>query len=302
MSNDTLWHGTAANNTVRCMAAVTTNLVGEAMLRHRAAPTTTAALGRTLTGTLLLGSTLKELDRLTVQVRGNGPVGHITAEANGQGQVRGYVGRPHADLPRTANGKFDVGGIVGQGMLHVMREAGFAIGFRPEPYRGSVPLVSGEIAEDFAYYLTASEQIPSAVLLGVLLEPDSEKNLNPVTAAGGVMLQMMPGAAPETIAHIEENILQMPQLTTLIRQGAGPQDLLQAALGTLAWQPLADYEVAFACNCSYARAVALVSALPPEDIAEMLEQDGQAVLTCHFCNTDHRLDRAALEQILASAG
>lgn len=297
--NDFLLHGIAAENTVRCMAAVTTNLVAEAMSRHQTAPTATAALGRTLTGTLLLGSTLKELDRLTVQIRCDGPIANITAEANGTGQVRGYVGNPQADAPLRDRGKLDVAAVVGEGMFNVMREAGFEIGFRPEPYRGSVPLVSGEIAEDFAYYLTASEQIPSAVMLGVLLEPDATQTAR-VTAAGGVIVQMMPAADPNTITEIENNIRALPHTTTLIREGATPDDLLRAVLGTLDFQPLGRYDVGFQCTCSYERTVAVIGALPRVEVQAMLDEDGQAVLTCHFCNSSYVLDRAALEQILAA--
>lgn len=164
---DTLIHGTAADETVRCVAAVTTNLVKEAAERHETAPTATAAFGRTLTGTLLLGATYKDFDRLTVQIRCNGLVEGIVAEANNRGGVRGYVNNPAADVPLNAQGKYDVRGIVGDGMFTVTREEGFEIGLFKEPYQGTVPIISGEISEDFAYYLAKSEQIPSAVLTGV---------------------------------------------------------------------------------------------------------------------------------------
>src|SRR5918912_3674300 len=190
---DTLVRATAADGGIRCMAAVTTNLVAEAARRHETSPTVAAALGRTLTGTLLLGAGLKELDRLTVQIVCDGPVGGITAEANARGEVRGYVRHPEANPPLNARGKFDVGSVMGRGMLYVTHESGFDIGLYKEPYRGSVPLVSGEIGEDFAYYLTKSEQIPSGVLLGVFLR-GHESGAAFVEAAGGVLIQMMPGA------------------------------------------------------------------------------------------------------------
>ena len=226
---DTLIHGTAADGTVRCMAAVTTKLVAEAARRHDLWPTVAAALGRTLTGTLLLGSSLKELDRLTVQIVCDGPIGGITAEVNARGQVRGYVRNPEAHAPYNEKGKLDVRAVVGQGMFYVTRESGYDVGLYREPYRGSVPLVSGEIAEDFAFYLMKSEQIPSAVLLGVHLQPEAPY----VSAAGGLMIQMMPGASERTVAAIEASVNRMPQATTLIREGARPEELLRAALGDI---------------------------------------------------------------------
>src|SRR2546423_13997404 len=182
MQTDRLVRATAADGTVRCMAAVTTRLVAEAARRHKTSPTVAAALGRTLTGTLLLGAGLKELDRLTVQIVSEGPVGGITAETNARGEVRGYARNPEANPSLNASGKFDVSAVVGRGMFYVTHESGFDIGLYKEPYRGSVPLVSGELGEDFAYYLAKSEQIPSAALLGVLMRGDE---LGPGFGAGG---------------------------------------------------------------------------------------------------------------------
>src|ERR687885_2797660 len=232
---DTLIHGTAADGTVRCMAAVTTNLVADAARRHATSPTVAAALGRTLTGALLLGSGLKELDRLTVQITCDGPVGGITAEANARGEVRGYVRNPDANPPLNARGKFDVSSVVGRGMLYVTHESGFDIGLYKEPYRGSVPLISGEIGEDFAYYLAKSEQIPSAVLLGVFMRAREDGGWF-VEAAGGLIVQVMPGADEKTVAAIEETVRRTPHMTTLVRAGARPDDLLRAALGEVPFE------------------------------------------------------------------
>ena len=301
MSTDLLVHGTAADNTIRCMAVVTTNLVAEAMRRHQTAPTATAALGRALTGALLLGASFKELDRLTVQIRGDGPLGGITAEANARGQARGYVHNPETDLPLNAKGKLDVRGAVGQGMFHVLREAGFAEGLRPEPYSGSVPLISGEIAEDFTYYLAISEQIPSAMLLGVRLEPDAATQANYVAAAGGVLLQMMPGADENMITQIEDAINALPHTTELIRNGATPRDLLQAALGPISFSVLGERPVAFACPCSRARAIEMISSIGRGEVESILEEDGEARLNCHFCNEIYVLDQTDLTNILEGA-
>ena len=291
---DTLIHGTAADGTVRCMAAVTTSLVAEAARRHDLWPTVAAALGRTLTGTLLLGSSLKELDRLTVQIVCDGPVGGITAEANARGQVRGYVRNPEAHAPYNEKGKFDVRAVVGQGMFYVTRESGYDVGLYREPYRGSVPLVSGEIAEDFAYYLTKSEQIPSAVLLGVHLQPEAPY----VSAAGGVMIQMMPGASERTVAAIEAAVSRMPQTTMMIREGARPEDLLHAALADLEFEVLDEKQVSFTCPCSYERAVSMISSIDRAELESMLREDKGAVMTCHFCNETYRLDETELEKMM----
>ncbi|HEX8491741.1 MAG TPA: Hsp33 family molecular chaperone HslO [Pyrinomonadaceae bacterium] len=294
---DMLVHGTAADGTVRCMAAVTTNLVAEAARRHDLWPTVAAALGRTLTGTLLLGSSLKELDRLTVQIVGSGPIGGITAEANALGQVRGYVKNPEADAPYNENGKFNVRAVVGEGMFYVMRESGYDIGLYRDPYRGSVPLVSGEIGEDFAYYLLKSEQIPSAVMLGVHLQKEQPY----VSAAGGLMIQIMPGADERTVAAIESSVSRTPQVTKLIREGARPADLLRTALGSMDFELLDERPVSFACSCSYERAVSIISSIDRAELESMLREDRGAVMNCHFCNETYRLDETTLERILQDA-
>lgn len=291
---DTLVHGTAADGTVRGIAAVTTNLVAEAQRRHKASPTVAAALGRTLTGTLLLGASLKELDRLTVQIIGDGPIGGITAEANARGQVRGYVRNPEANMDLNEKGKFDVRGVVGNGMFYVMRESGYEIGLYREPYCGSVPLLSGEIAEDFAYYLTKSEQIPSAVMLTVFLRANQPDDAF-VTASGGVMIQIMPGADEKTIAAIEAGV---PQTTAMIREGARPIDLLRSALGPLDFELLDERPVSFACTCSYERFASILASLERAELEAMLREDRGAVMICHFCNETYRMDEAELEAIL----
>ena len=297
---DTMVRATAAEGTVRCVAAVTTNVVAEAARRHETSPTVAAALGRTLTGTLLLGASLKELDRLTVQIVCDGPIGGITAETNARGLVRGYVRQPDANPPLNAGGKLDVSAVVGGGMFYVTHESGFDIGLYKEPYRGSVPLVSGEIGEDFAYYLAKSEQIPSAVLLGVYLR-GRESGDAWVEAAGGLMIQMMPGADEKTVAAIERAVQGAPHTTTLIRDGARPVDLLSTVLGAVPFEVLEEKPVSFACLCSYERAVSLISSIDRNELETILREDKGAALTCHFCNETYRLDETALESILAAA-
>jgi molecular chaperone Hsp33 len=297
---DRLLRATAADGGIRCMAAVTTNLVAEAARRHETSPTVAAALGRTLTGALLLGSGLKEFDRLTVQIVCEGPVGGITVEANALGGVRGYARNPEADAPLNAQGKLDVAAVVGAGMFYVTYESGYELGLYKEPYRSSVPIVSGEIGEDFAYYLAKSEQIPSAVLLGVLVRA-SENGAQYIEAAGGLMIQVMPGADEKTIAVIEEAVRRTPHVTTLVRAGAQPVDLLRAVLGDVPFEVLEEREVSFACSCSYERAVSMISAIDRTELELILREDRGAAMTCHFCNETYRLDESALEGIIVGA-
>lgn len=293
---DKLVYGTAVGGTVRLMAAITTGITAEAIRRHQTSPTTSAALGRVLTGTLMLGASLKEFDRLTVKIECDGAVGGLVGEATKDGTVRGYVKNPEAELPPKENGKFDVSGIVGDGTFYVIRESGYDVGLYREPYVGSVPIVSGEIAEDFAYYMAKSEQIPSAVLLGVLLQPEEPF----VKASGGVMIQMMPGANEHIATMIEDTIKHAPHLTTVISEGATPEDLLKLVLGVIDFEILEERDVSFACNCSFDRAVTLISSLGRTEVASMLEEDKGAKMTCGFCNELYTLDETDLQKMLDS--
>jgi molecular chaperone Hsp33 len=291
---DKLIHATAADGTIRVLSAITTDIVAEAIRRHQTAPTSSAALGRVLTGTLLMAATLKDFDRLSTKIDCKGPVGGIIAEATKHGTVRGYVKNPDAELPARDDGKFDVRGVVGEGTFYVIRESGFDIGLHRDPYVGSVPIVSGEIAEDFAFYLAKSEQIPSAVVLGVLLQ-----NAEPyVKASGGVLVQMMPGANEHLITMIEDTIANAPHLTTVISDGATPEDLARLALGDIDFEVLESSNVEFRCNCSIERARTLIAALGRTEVESMLVEDKGAVMSCGFCSEVYQLDEADLEQIL----
>lgn len=295
---DKLIHGITEDGGIRVMAAITTETVTEAVRRHQTSPTVSAAFGRVLTGTLLLGASLKEFDRLTVKIECNGAVESIVAETTADGKVRGYVRNPQAELPLRADGKFDVAGVVGGGMFHVIRESGYDLGLYQAPYHGSVPLVSGEIAEDFAYYLAKSEQIPSAVLLGVLLQ--NEKSY--VKAAGGVMIQILPGANDHLITMIEDTVRHAPQLTSMISEHTTPQDLAKLALGIIGFKVLEEKTVEFACNCSMKRAISLIGSLGAEEVESMLAEDKGAEMTCGFCNEHYHLDENDLRKILAGDG
>lgn len=293
---DKLIQGIAAGGTVRFMAAITTDITTEAFRRHQTSPTVSAALGRVLTGALLLGASLKEFDRLTVKIECEGAVGGIVAEATMDGTVRGYVKNPEAESEPNADGKLNVSGVIGSGTFYVIRESGYELGLHREPYVGSVPLVSGEIAEDFAYYLAKSEQIPSAVLLGVLAQ-----NKKPfIAASGGVMIQMLPSANEHLATMIEDTIRHAPHLTAVIKENASPRDLVKLALGEIDFEVLEEKEIRFACNCSFERAVSLIGSLGAAEVESMLEEDKGAVMTCGFCNETYRLKEADLQAILDS--
>lgn len=317
-NQDKLVHATAADNQIRCMAAVTTNLVAEACRRHRTFPTASAALGRTLTGGLLLGAGVKDLEKITVHFHCDGPIGSIIAQADAHGKVRGYVSNPEADVTvMNERGKFDVRAVVGGGTLYVTRDAGFEIGLFKEPYRGSVPIVSGEIGEDFAYYLAKSEQVNSAVGLGVLMTVDSPEqvgvaeasDLTPefaldrlrVAAAGGYIIQMMPSADENLVAQLEQNIQRAPHSTEMVRAGLSPVDMLKTVLGDLDVMVLEEKEPHFYCQCSHERALLIISALGREEVEDMLAKDNGAELICHFCNEAYRITGEELGEILSEA-
>jgi molecular chaperone Hsp33 len=284
---DTIIHGTAADGTIRCMATITTEIVREATRRHETSPLVSVAFGRALTGTLLLGSSFKQFDRLTVKIDCDGDVNGIITEANSKGNVRGYVKNPIADAETVKQ-------LVGNGMFYVLRESGFDVGSYVEPYQGSVPIISGEIAEDFAYYLAKSEQIPSAVLLGVSLQTEEPF----VAAAGGVMLQMMPDANEHIITMLEDSISYAPQISELIKSGATPSELLETILSVIDFQILEEKPVSFACTCSLERAKTMIGMLDKFELEDMLEKDKGASMNCHFCNENYALDEEMLRELI----
>jgi molecular chaperone Hsp33 len=294
LPEDHLIQATTADSTIRLLAAVTTTLTDEACQRHKSTPVVSAALGRALAGALLLGRTLKDLERLTLRFDCRGSIGGITAEASAHGTVRGYVKNPLADAPLNAAGKLDVKAIVGGGMLNVIREIGGDIGLNPEPYYGTVPIVSGEIAEDLAHYLLHSEQIQSALSLGVFIEGEQDR----VAASGGYLIQVMPGASEETLAAIEKAVMQAPHPTEMIKRGVDAEGMLQLVLGEMPFETLHRMPVEFRCNCSYDRAIHLVSCLERAEVEEMLAQDKGAEMTCHFCSAVYLISEAALHGIL----
>lgn len=275
---------------IRIYAAVTTDLVNEAIRRHQCSPTAAAALGRTMTGAILMAANLKNSEALTVSFQGNGPLGYITADATPDGFVRGYVGNPGVDLPLKENGKLDVGGAVGQGLVQVTRFTGLR-----EPMRGSAEIVSGEIAEDLTNYLFVSEQTASSVGLGVLVGTDYK-----ALAAGGFMLQLMPDADDEIIDRLEAALSKVRPVSSMIADGMGPRAIIRELMAGFEIQYLTNTELAFRCKCSKERIEDVMLSLGHDDMAALVE-DGHAEVCCQFCGEKYQFDKPELEHLLKIA-
>ncbi|MBC5664015.1 MULTISPECIES: Hsp33 family molecular chaperone HslO [Dorea] len=285
---DYIVRATAANGQVRAFAAITRETVEEARQHHGTSPVATAALGRLLTAGTMMGSMMKnETDMLTLQVRGDGPIGGITVTADSKGDVKGYVENPDVMLP-PKNGKLDVGGAVGIGLLQVIKDMGLK-----EPYSGQTILVSSEIAEDLTYYFANSEQVPSSVGLGVLMEKD-----NTVKTAGGFIIQMMPFAEDATISQIEENLKHVTSVTELLDKGYTPEQLLEELLGNVGLEITDTMPTRFYCNCSKERVEQAVASVGKKDIQEMINDGKPIEVKCHFCNTAYHYSVEELKNIL----
>lgn len=270
---------------VRIYALCTAGLVQEAKERHHCAHLGAAALGRAMTGALLFAATMKDGERVSLRFAGDGPLGAIVADAEGT-SVRGYVENPDAFLP-LKNGKLNVGGGVGSGMLSVTRFLANA-----EPFNGVCELADGEIASDLTNYLYTSEQTPASVALGVMLDRDGE-----VMAAGGWFVQAMPGCSEEVLATLEDNVLTMPYVTELLQAGMTPEDIVRRIARGLAADIKESLPVAFSCRCSREKVLGMLAALPAEDIAE-LRQDEFTEVHCQFCNEAYRVSPAELREIV----
>ena len=285
---DYIVRATAANGQVRAFAAITREIVEEARQHHGTSPVATAALGRLLTAGTMMGSMMKnETDMLTLQVRGDGPIGGITVTADSKGDVKGYVENPDVMLP-PKNGKLDVGGAVCIGLLQVIKDMGLK-----EPYSGQTILVSSEIAEDLTYYFANSEQVPSSVGLGVLMEKD-----NTVKTAGGFIIQMMPFAEDATISQIEENLKHVTSVTELLDKGYTPEQLLEELLGNVGLEITDTMPTRFYCNCSKERVEQAVASVGKKDIQEMINDGKPIEVKCHFCNTAYHYSVEELKNIL----
>ncbi|MGA9227017.1 MAG: Hsp33 family molecular chaperone HslO [Mesobacillus sp.] len=286
--SDYLVKALAFDGQIRAYAVKSTETVGEAQRRHYTWPVASAALGRTMTAGLMMGAMLKGDDKLTIKIAGGGPLGPILVDSNARGEVRGYVTNPHVHFDLNEHGKLDVRRGVGtDGTLSVVKD----IGMR-DYFTGQVPLVSGELGEDFTYYFVTSEQVPSSVGVGVLVNPD-----NTIKAAGGFIIQLMPGTKDETITHIENRLKEIPPVSKLIDKGLSPEELLEELLGKENVKVLETLPVSFECNCSKERFHNALISLGSEELKDMIETDGQAEAHCHFCNEKYLFTKEELEEM-----
>ncbi|MEL0539342.1 Hsp33 family molecular chaperone HslO [Staphylococcus debuckii] len=289
MTQDYIVKALAFDGDIRAYAAVTTNAVQEAQTRHYTWPTASAALGRTMTATAMMGAMLKGEQKLTVTVDGHGPIGRIVADADAKGDIRGYVTNPQIHFPLNEQGKLDVRRAVGtDGTLTVVKDVGLK-----DYFSGSSPIVSGELGDDFTYYYATSEQVPSSVGLGVLVNPD-----NSIKASGGFIIQVMPNAKEETIDKVEKAISNMTPVSKLIDQGLSPEELLTEILGKENVKFLETVPVKFECNCSHEKFLNAIKGLGEAEIQAMIDEDHGAEAECHFCRAKYQYSEAELKGLI----
>jgi molecular chaperone Hsp33 len=289
---DYLIKALAYNDQVRAYAARTTETISEAQKRHQTWPTASAALGRAMTAGVMMGSMLKGNAKLTIKVEGGGPIGVILVDSNSKGEVRGYVTNPQTHFELNNKGKLDVARAVGTGgNLTIVKDLGLK-----DHFSGQVPIVSGELGEDFTYYLVTSEQIPSSVGVGVLVNPD-----NTILASGGFIIQLLPGTDDETITKIEERLSKIDPISKLIQRGLTPEEILEEVLGQGNVKILEKQPVKFKCQCSKERIENAIVSLGEEEIQSMIDDEGQAEAQCHFCNEVYKLTREDLEELKKEA-
>ncbi|HEY5583032.1 MAG TPA: Hsp33 family molecular chaperone HslO [Ruminiclostridium sp.] len=285
---DYIVRATAAQGTVRAFAAISTELVDKASKTHGLSPIATAALGRTLTAAGMMSKMLKgEKDKLTIQIKGDGPLGGIVVVSDSSANVRGYVHNPNVDLPLNDHGKLDIRTAVGFGYINVIKDMGLS-----KPYIGFTELVSGEIADDLTYYFATSEQVPSTVALGVLVDTHG------VISAGGFIIQLMPGAEEETVEKLEKRLIGFPPTSKLLAQGTSPEQILEMLLDEMNPRIVEKVPFNFQCNCSRDRMERNLISIGKNDLLEIL-QDGQgAELQCHFCNTKYNFTNQDIEMLI----
>ncbi len=272
--SDYIVRGTAANDAIRAFAITSKDLVEEARSRHNTSPVVTAALGRMLSAGSMMGVMLKgDNDLVTLQIQGAGPMKGITVTSNSKGEVKGFPNVSVVDLP-PKNGKLDVGGAIDLGILRVIKDMGLK-----EPYVGTVELQTGEIAEDLTYYYAVSEQIPSTVGLGVLMNKD-----NTVNCAGGFIVQLMPFTPEEVIAQIEENLKTLPSVTDMLSSGKTPEQMLETVLAGLDLQFMETYPAVYKCDCSRDRVIKSLASLGKEDMDDIISDGKPVEVKCQFCN------------------
>lgn len=288
---DYIVRASAAHTQIRAFAAVTTEMVEEARQRHGTSPVATAALGRLLTGGVMMGSMMKNpTDMLTIQIKCSGPIQGLTVTADSQGNVKGYVYNPDVMLP-PKNGKLDVGGALGQGVMTVIKDMGLK-----EPYSGQTILQTGEIAEDLTYYFATSEQVPSSVGLGVLMEHD-----NTVSCAGGFIVQVMPFIEDEVLNRLEQNIRNIQSVTSMLDNGHTPEEMLVQVLDGLDLEITDTMPAKFTCNCSKERIEKAIISVGKKEIQSMIDDGKDIEVKCHFCNTAYNYTVDELKELLKKA-
>ena len=285
---DYIVRATAAEGQVRAFAATTRDLVERARAVHNTSPVATAALGRLLTAGTMMGVMMKgDKDLLTLQIKAGGPLAGVTVTADSKGRVKGYVGNPNVVIPANGRGKLDVASAVGPGFLNVIMDLGLK-----EPYSGQTMLQTSEIAEDLTFYFATSQQVPSSVGLGVLMERD-----NTVKQAGGFIVQLMPFAEEKTIAALEQNLKEVSSVTELLDAGCTPETLLEKLLGNLDLEINDTVPAEFYCNCSKQRVAKALMSVGKKDLQEMIDDGKEVVLNCHFCGTDYTFSVEELKEL-----
>lgn len=290
--SDYIIRATAAEGQIRAFAATTRELVEYARSAHNTSPVATAALGRLLTAGTMMGVMMKgEKDLLTIKINGDGPIGGLTVTADSKGNVKGYAYNPGVMLPPNEKGKLDVGGALGVGVLSVIKDIGLK-----EPYEGQTILVTSEIAEDLTYYFATSEQTPSSVALGVLMNRD-----NTVRQAGGFILQLLPGASEEVISALEDKLAGVSSVTSLLDEGKTPEMILEYMLGDFGLEILDRLPAAFQCNCSKERIEKALISVGRKELQDMID-DGETIeVNCHFCNKNYPVTVAGLKTLMDQA-
>ncbi len=289
---DYIVRATAANNQIRAFAATTKETVEVARQAHNTSPVATAALGRLLTGGAMMGSMMKnDSDMLTIQIKGDGPIGGLTVTADSKGNVKGYVEHPEVMLPPNAQGKLDVAGALGIGLISVIKDMGLK-----EPYVGQTILQTSEIAEDLTYYFATSEQVPSSVGLGVLMEHD-----NTVKQAGGFIVQLMPFVDDDVVDRLEANIKKISSVTSMLDKGMTPEEILEEVLDGFEVEVKDTMPAQFYCNCTKERVEKAIISIGKKDIQEMIEDGKPIEVNCHFCGKSYEFSVEELKTLIKKA-
>ena len=290
--NDYMIRATAADGQIRAFAATTRDMVENAKNAHNTSPIATAALGRLMTAAAMMGSDLKgEGELLTLRIEGDGPIGGLLVTADGKGDVKGYAFNPDVMLPPNAQGKLDVGGSLGLGVLSVIKDIGLK-----EPYVGQTQLITGEIAEDLTYYFATSEQVPSSVALGVLMNKD-----NTVRQAGGFIIQLLPGASDEIIDRLEAKLSGISSITSLLDAGKTPEEILTDILGEFGLEILKKMPVQFHCDCERSRVEKAIISIGRKEIQDMIDEEKEIEVNCQFCNKHYKFSVDELGEMLKKA-